>query len=96
VGGGGEGGNGGVGGGGGEDGGGRADGGSDKRDIHGFLATKTRCHIINHIYLFSMFVSNLGSRTTVYSNSRIGHIRPLIWIFFICMEGMGMTQIGLR
>jgi hypothetical protein len=60
-----------------------------------FPSIKYSCHIINHIYLISLFVPNSESRTTVSSNSRTWHVRPPIWMFFICMEIMSTTQIGL-
>jgi hypothetical protein len=37
-------------------------------DIQYFSSIKYLCHIINHVYLISMFVSNSESRTIVSSN----------------------------
>jgi hypothetical protein len=34
----------------------------------------------------SDFECNLESRTTLPSNGRTGHVRPPIWVIYICME----------
>jgi hypothetical protein len=42
----------------------------------------TQVRVLNNI----KFESTLDSRTLLYQNSRPGHIRSRIWMFYICLE----------